>query len=51
VEQAGLRTPAQLGDYKPMMLASHQELLEAVRRGKPDITLLGLCDRLAAGRG
>ena len=51
VEQTGLRTPAQLGGYKPMMLALHQEFLEAVRRGKPDITLQGLCDRLAAERG
>jgi transposase len=34
-----------------MMLAPHQEFLKAVRRDKPDITLQGLCDRLAAERG
>jgi transposase len=51
VEQTGSRTPAQLGGYKPMLLAPHQEFLEAVRRDKPDITLQGLCDRLAAERG
>jgi putative transposase len=51
VEQTGSRAPAQLGGYKPMMLAPHQEFLEAVRRDKPDITLQGLCDRLAAERG
>jgi hypothetical protein len=33
------------------MLAPHQAFLEAVRRDKPDITLQGLCDRLAAERG
>jgi transposase len=51
VEQTGSRAPAQLGGYKPMILAPHQEFLEAVHRDKPDITLQGLCDRLAAERG
>ena len=51
VERTGSRTPAKLGGHKPMMLAPHQEFLEAVRRDKPDITLQGLCDRLAAERG
>src|SRR5271168_5411928 len=45
VEQTGSRAPAQLGGYKPMMLAPHQEFLEAIRRDEPDITLQGLCDR------
>ena len=51
VEQTGSRVPAQLGRYKPMILAPHKEFLEAVHRDKPDITLQGLCDRLAGERG
>ena len=47
VEHTGSRAPAQLGGYKPLMLAPYREFLEAVRRDKPDITLQGLCDRLA----
>jgi transposase len=51
VERTGLRTPAKIGGYKPMMLAPHRAFLEAVRCEKPDITLQGLCDRLSAERG
>ena len=50
MEQTGSRAPAQLGGYKPMLLAPHREFLEAVRRDKPDITLQGLCGRLMAER-
>jgi transposase len=50
-EQTGSRRPAKIGGYKRMLLAPHQEFLEAVRRDKPDVTLQGLCDRLFAGRG
>jgi len=46
VELTGLRTPAKLGGYKPMMLAPHRAFLEAVCRDRPDVTLQGLCDRL-----
>ena len=51
VELTGLRTPAKLGGYKPMMLAPHRAFLEAVCRDRPDVTLQGLCDRLLAERG
>jgi transposase len=47
VQATGSRTPAQLGGYKPMLLAPHQAFLEAVRRDKPDITLQGLSARAA----
>ena len=51
VELTGLRTPAKLGGYKPMMLAGHRAFLETVCRDRPDVTLQGLCDRLLAERG
>jgi transposase len=51
VEQTGSRTPAKLGGYKRMLLAPHQEFVEALRGEKPDLTLQGLCDRLLADRG
>ena len=50
VERTGLRATGHIGGYKPMILAPHQEFLEAVTR-ETRFTLQGLCDRLAGERG
>jgi transposase len=51
VELTGSRTPAQIGGYKPMMLAPHRAFVEAACHDQPDVTLQDLCDRLLAERG
>jgi transposase len=45
-EQTGSRTPAKLGEYKPMMLAPQRAFVEAACREPPDTTLQSLTEQM-----
>lgn len=45
--ETGSVAPAQMGGYKPVLLAAHRDLVQARFRDRPELTLRGLQQELA----